>query len=116
MSIFNAVLAAKRLELLRELASKPISTAFLVNPRNPTAESQVKDLEEAAQTIGQKVRILPAEAFMTLVRERIDGLVIGADPFFQNARDQLVALAARHRVLAMSSAPHDSLPSRTRTA
>jgi ABC-type uncharacterized transport system substrate-binding protein len=108
VSIFNAVLAAKRLGLLRELASKPMSTAFLVNPRNPTAESQVKDLEEAAQTIGQKVRILRAsseheieEAFMTLVRERIDGLVIGADPFFQNSRDQLVALAARHRVLAI---------------
>ena len=38
VSIFNAVLAAKRLELLRELASKPMSTAFLVNPRNPTAD------------------------------------------------------------------------------
>ena len=83
MSIFNAVLAAKRLELLRELASKPMSTAFLLNPSNPTAESQVKDLEEAAQTIHQKVRILRAsseheieEAFMTLVQERIHGLVI----------------------------------------
>lgn len=108
VSIFNAVLAAKRLELLRELASKPISTAFLVNPINPTADSQMKDLEEAAQTIGQKVQILRASneneiegAFATLVRERINGLVIGADPFFQNSRDQLVGLAARHRVLTI---------------
>src|SRR5215203_1371763 len=60
VSIFNAVLAAKRLELLRELASKPISIAFLVNPINPTADSQVQDLEEATQTIGQKAQILRA--------------------------------------------------------
>src|SRR5262245_18760707 len=97
VSIFHAVLAAKRLELLRELASRPISIAFLVNPRNPTAESQIKDLEEAAQGIGQKVMILRAtssheidEAFATLVRERVDELVTGADPLFQNSRDQLV--------------------------
>jgi ABC-type uncharacterized transport system substrate-binding protein len=108
VSIFNAVLAAKRLELLRELASKPISTAFLVNSKHPTAKSQIRDLEEAAQGIGQKVMILRAssapeieEAFATLLRERIDALVIGADPFFQNSRDQLVDLAARHRVLAI---------------
>jgi putative tryptophan/tyrosine transport system substrate-binding protein len=108
VSIFNAVLAAKRLELLRELASKPISAAFLVNPRNPSAESQIKDLEEAAQGIGQKVMILRAssereidEAFAILIQERIDALVIGADPLFQNSRDQLIGLAARHRVLAI---------------
>jgi len=108
VSIFNAVLAAKRLELLRELASGPVSTAFLVNPRHPTAESQIKDLEEAAQGIGQKVMILRAsdaheieDAFAALVRERIGALVIGADPFFQHSRDQLVVLAARHNVLAI---------------
>jgi putative tryptophan/tyrosine transport system substrate-binding protein len=108
VSIFNAVLAAKRLELLRELAPKPISTAFLVNSNNPTAESQIKDLEEAAQGIGQKVVVLRAsstheidEAFRILVRERIDALVVGADPLFQNSRDQLVVLAARHNVLTI---------------
>ena len=108
VSIFNASLAAKRLGLLRELASKPISTAFLVNSKNPTAELQVNDLEEAAQGIGQKIMTLRAStaleiegAFATLVQQRIDGLVIGADPFFQNSRDQLVGLAGRHRVLAI---------------
>jgi putative tryptophan/tyrosine transport system substrate-binding protein len=108
VSIFNAVLAAKRLELLRELASKPISTAFLVSSKHPSADAQIQDLEEAAQSVGQKVIILRAssareieEAFATLIRERIDALVVGADPFFQHSRDQLVDLAARHRVLAV---------------
>ena len=108
VSIFNAVLAAKRLELLRELAAKPISAAFLVNPRNPTADWQVKDIEEAAQTIGQKIHILKAsnaheieEVYSTLRREQIDSMVIGADPFFQNSRDQLISLAARDRVLTI---------------
>jgi putative ABC transport system substrate-binding protein len=108
VSIFNAVLAAKRLELLRELASKPTSTAFLVNPKHPAAEAQIKDFEEAAQGIGQKVMVLQAsssreieDAFATLIGERIDSLVIGADPFFQHSRDQLVVLAACHNVLAI---------------
>jgi putative ABC transport system substrate-binding protein len=102
VSIFNAVLAAKRLELLRELASKPISTAFLVNSKHPAAESQIQDLEEAAQGIGQKVMILRAssareieEAFATLIRERIDALVLGADPFFStHAINSLIWLRA----------------------
>jgi putative tryptophan/tyrosine transport system substrate-binding protein len=108
VSIFNAILAAKRLELLREIASKPISIAFLVNPRNPTAESQIRDMEEAARGIGQKMLILRAStadeiehAFAIMVRENVDSLVIGADPFFQGSRDQLVVLAARRNILAI---------------
>jgi hypothetical protein len=38
------------------------------------------------------------DAFATLVRERVEALQIGVDPLFGNHVDQLVTLAARHKV------------------
>jgi putative ABC transport system substrate-binding protein len=41
------------------------------------------------------------QAFSVLVQRRPDALMLGADPFFQVRRDQLVALAARHAIPTM---------------
>ena len=40
-------------------------------------------------------------AFANLSQERVDGLVVTADPFFNFRRDQVVALAARHAIPAI---------------
>jgi len=40
-------------------------------------------------------------AFAALVRQRADALLVNADVFFTSQRDQLVALAARHRLPAI---------------
>ena len=40
-------------------------------------------------------------AFATMARQRIDALVVKADPFFISQRERLVALAARHAMLAI---------------
>ena len=37
-------------------------------------------------------------AFASLVQHSVGGLVMGADPFFQVRQDQVIALAARHRI------------------
>jgi hypothetical protein len=44
---------------------------------------------------------LLGDAFATLTRERVNGLVVSADPFFMSHRDQLVALALRHSIPAV---------------
>ena len=62
VSLFNAVLATKRLDLLRQLVPKATAIAFLVNPRNPSTEAQVSDVEEAARASGQDVQLLSASS------------------------------------------------------
>ena len=70
--------------------------------------SQVRDVLEAARATGQQVQVLKASiegdidtAFATLVEQRADALLVGADPIFQQSRDQLVGLAARHALPAI---------------
>jgi putative ABC transport system substrate-binding protein len=62
----------------------------------------------AARVIGVELQVLGASTeseldtvFTTLVRERVGALAVGADAFLNSRREQLVALAARHRVPAV---------------
>ena len=107
INFLTGELAAKRLELLRELVPGAARVAMLVNPDNAVAESAVKDVEAAARTMGLQVQVLNAStsreidaAFATLARERPDGLFVAADPFFNSRRVQLANLAARHAIAA----------------
>jgi putative ABC transport system substrate-binding protein len=110
INIFNEELAAKRLELLRELVPGAARVAVLIDPTVINAETTVRDLEAAARAIGLQIQVLKAStigeinaAFATFVRERSDALfVVGGGPFFNDRRVQLAILAARH-VVPMTS-------------
>ena len=98
----------KRLELLSELVPQARVIALLVNPNNPNAERMMRDVQEAARAKGVQLPILKAgteseidAAFATLVQLQAGALVVGADPFFNSRREQLVALASRHAVPAI---------------
>jgi putative tryptophan/tyrosine transport system substrate-binding protein len=101
-------LGAKRLELLRELVPDAAAIGVLVNPNFPDAESQAKDVKEAALKLGQQVHVVSAvtekdldKAFATFVQRQVRVLLVTVDPFFNSRREQLVALAARHKIPAM---------------
>ena len=105
-TFLSVALGAKRLELLRDLVPKIASIALLVNPNNPNAAVQTKEMQAAATALGLRLAILSAssqtdldDAFAT--GERASGLVVSADPFFFSHRDQLVALAMRHSMPAI---------------
>ena len=107
-SILTAELMPKRLELLSELVPQARVIALLVNPNNPNAERIIRDVQEAARAKGVQLHILKAgteseidAAFATLVQLHAGALVVGADPFFNSRREQLVALASRHAVPAI---------------
>jgi putative ABC transport system substrate-binding protein len=101
-------LVAKRLELLHELLPKVTVIAMLVDPKHPSAESDTKDVEEAARSIGIQLHSLRASsesdfnsAFAALVKQRAGALFVNANPFFNSHRDQIIALAKDHAVPAI---------------
>jgi putative tryptophan/tyrosine transport system substrate-binding protein len=102
INFFALELAAKRLELLRELVPAATRVAVLVNPANPvTAESTVRAVETAARAMGLQIQVLNAgtsreidAAFANLARERPDALYIGAEQLFTLRSVQLAQLAA----------------------
>src|SRR5262245_54761943 len=108
VNIYLSDLGAKRLELLRQLVPNAAVIGMLVNPNFPDAESQSNDVQEAARTLGQQVRIVNANseddfdgAFATFVELKADALLVSTDALFLNRREQLVALAARHKIPAI---------------
>jgi len=108
LSMLTAELNPKRLELLSELVPQAGVIALLVNPNNPRAARLIADMQEAARAMGVQLPILKAgseteidAAFASLVELHAGALVVGNDPFFNNRREQLVALASRHAVPAI---------------
>jgi putative tryptophan/tyrosine transport system substrate-binding protein len=90
---------------------KAVRIAVLVNPGNAsTAEATIRDVREAAPTIGLQIQILNAStigeidaAFATLARERPDALLVASDAFFTSRRVQFATLTARHGIPATYS-------------
>ena len=111
INFFSSEVVAKRLGLLHELVRKAVRVAVLVNPANATsAESILRDVQEAARIIGLQIQILNAStsreidaAFATFVSERPDALFIFPDAFFTSRRVQIAASAARDRIPAAHS-------------
>jgi putative tryptophan/tyrosine transport system substrate-binding protein len=102
----NVELGPKRLELLHELVPTATIIALLVNPTSlALAETQSRDLQTAARTLGLKLHVLHASTerdfdtvFATIAQLRVGALVIGGDVFFNTRSEQLAALSVRHAV------------------
>jgi putative tryptophan/tyrosine transport system substrate-binding protein len=95
-------LGAKRLELLRQLMPSATVVSFLINPRNPTSEAQITDVQAAARALGVELLILHAgsepdidAAFTRSLQQHANAMIVGADAFFTSRLDQLVGLASR---------------------
>ncbi|MGC1748095.1 MAG: ABC transporter substrate-binding protein, partial [Pseudolabrys sp.] len=107
-SLFTSELEAKKLALLRELVPKAQLIAMLVNPTNPSAETDIEDVRKAAAAVGQQIFLLRASserdidaAFEAVVQQRANALLVAHDPIFLSRRDQFVALATHHAVPAI---------------
>ena len=100
--------SGKRLGLLRELVPDAALIAVLLNPVNPPSDGQRKDVQDLARAMGQQIQIFNASsereidaAFISLVQSRAGGLLVGADPFFNSRREQLVTLAGHYAIPAV---------------
>ena len=108
INFFVQEVVAKRLRLLHDLVPKAVRVAVLVNPANASsAETTLREVQEAAPTIGLQIQILNATtigeidaAFAALARERPDALFVAPDAFFTSRRVQFATLTARDRIPA----------------
>jgi putative ABC transport system substrate-binding protein len=103
-------LTAKRLELLHEMVAGAAVIAVIVNPNNPAAEADTREVQAAAHTKGLQLLLLKASteadidaAFVTLVERQAGALLVATDGFLLGRCNQLVTLATRHAVPAMYS-------------
>jgi putative tryptophan/tyrosine transport system substrate-binding protein len=109
VNFFAIELAAKRLEILRELVPTAGRVAVLVPSAVPrVAEATLKEVEPAARSLGLQLQILSADsgraieaAFATFARERPDALFVGSGPPFAARRVQLVQLATYYKIPAI---------------
>ena len=111
VTLITQDVAAKGLELLKDLSPRPTRVGFLWNVALPFSEVIWTDARAAGEQIGltlQPLEIRRADdldaAFAAGVRDRIDALFVRADPLTLTNRERIVKLAAQHKLITMYSA------------
>ncbi len=111
LSDFHAGTITKRLELVKEIAPAAARVAVLLNPANPTALRQLESIQAAALALGVKAFSVEVSAprdidraFVTMGKERSDGLIIIPDPsWFLGHQKRIAELALKYRLPALST-------------
>lgn len=108
VSLLGSALEAKRLGIMHQLVPGAAAIGVLVNPKYPDADLQMRELQEAAETIKRQIIIVRAStepeidaAFATLAEKLAGAILVATDPFFSTRSQQLVALPARYRLPAI---------------
>jgi putative ABC transport system substrate-binding protein len=90
---------------LHEIVPAATSIAYVVDPTNPVAEAEAKEIRTAARALGVSLLTLYARdaseleaALATLVREGAGGLVVSNDSLSFRFPDRIIAFAARQKV------------------
>jgi putative tryptophan/tyrosine transport system substrate-binding protein len=108
VSLMQVALAAKRLEVLRELVPATKIIGLLINPANPNVETVVPELNTTARALGLELVAGYANsesdvevAFESFVRGRVQALLVDADSVFLSRLQHINAAAARRSIPAM---------------
>jgi ABC-type uncharacterized transport system substrate-binding protein len=108
VSLLQVAMAAKRLEVFRELVPAAKIIGLLTNPANANVDTRVPDLHNAAGALGLGLVVGYASsqndvdiAFESFAGGRVQALLVDSDAVFFSRRQQIVALAARHSIPAM---------------
>ena len=108
VTFVSGLLGAKRLEMLRQLVPTAATIAMLVGTDTLEARIERRDVELAAQALGQQLIIVPVSsegefdgAFTSIVGRGAKALLVGTSPLLASNRERVVALAARHAIPAI---------------
>lgn len=103
----DGTLAGKKLELLKAAVPAAKKIAFLAPPDDPATRLQVQETRLAATALGTELLVTEVQgndyerAFTAIVTQRPGALFVGAHTSFLRDRQQIIALAAKHRLPAM---------------
>jgi len=108
LSMMLPELAAKRLELLKELVPRAARVAVLANPDTPWHRVSLTKIRGAARALRVQPQFVEARApdaferaFAAMKSGRADALQVLGDPVFFNTRSRLLQLAERNRLPAI---------------
>ena len=101
VSFLTAALGPKRLGLLIELVPKVKLIGLLLNPKNPSTETQATELTSAAATRGLQIKVIEAGSQQELetlaIPADIEALIVSPDPFFTSRHAELTSqVTQRH--------------------
>ncbi len=94
-------LAAKRLQLLRELIPNAARFGVLADPAFPVTQSTIADLQAAARILGLQLVVVNARtdsdlepAFATFSQQHVGAVLVSGSTFYSRRMERLAALAA----------------------
>ena len=110
----SAELGPKRLEMLLAMTAaatpKPATVAVMMSSAIPANSDAAAIIRNAGQKLGVKVVPFVAgtpqeidTAFEAMRKQRAGGLIVLLNPLFQQQRNQIAALAAKHRLPCMAA-------------
>lgn len=103
-------LAAKQVQLLYEIAPAASVVGFIVNPNDPNTDADVSAVKVATDSLRQKLVVVRAgtesdfaQAFETIVQERVAALFVNLDPFLSSQREKILRFANSHNIPAIGA-------------
>ena len=108
LSYVTIELSGRRMELLKQVVPKVSRVVALVNPTNPNSRFGLEEAEVAGHAANVTVHVVNVgdpsafeQAFATIPRKGINGLIVLPDPLFASRRTEVVKFAAKRRLPAM---------------
>ena len=105
VTIMTREIQGKRLAMTHDLLPNILIIATFSNPASVVSDINLRDLEAAATSIGQRLLVFRTSndreleaAFISMTQQGAGALFVNSNPFFINRRDLIVSLAARHRL------------------
>ncbi len=108
VTIFSSELAAKRLQLLKEVVPRLTRVVILWNSANPETALQVREATRASQALGFEAKALAVQGtdqleptIQLVTKDRPGALMVASDSGFIAHRTQIAELIARARLPAI---------------
>ena len=108
VSAAHGDIAAKWLELLREVVPKAAQVGYLEDPNTPLSQIFFREILGAGRSLGVSVQIFAVNnpddvdaQLNAMTRARVQALVIGPTPLLRSRQKEIVAFAVRNRLPAI---------------